>query len=336
MKYIKLGRTGINVSQLAIGTWSIGGLAFNLNMDSGWNSSSDRESLEGLHQAYNSGINFFDTADIYGHGHSERLIGKFIKEKQNKEIVLSSKVGYFKGTAIHAFHPKHMRNQLETSLSNMNIDCLDIYSFHNTNFGENSEYQDDAIAEMYKFKDEGKIRFIGLRLGHIYTPKRKSSTFEDQLNKDKKLLKIISPDIVQLKNNLLETKWPTWVFDLFEKENIGVVFNKPFAQGLLLNKYSPNELPIFPAGDHRRRKPEFKQEYLARLHKVLNNISDRFKLSNNNLISLCFQACFTNYPKACIVFGFKDKNQVKMNIDSWNKNIPIEVIEFAKQELQHV
>lgn len=335
MHYTILGNTKLKVSCVGIGTWALGGLAWNLNMDSGWSGSSDKESLRGLCYAYDNGVNYFDTADIYGHGHSERLIGQFIRENNPQDIIISSKVGYFKGTSIHAFHPNHMRNQVETTLRNIGVDCLDLYSFHNTNFGQKEEYRDDAIETMHKFIQEGKIKHIGLRIGHIYTPNKTSSNQNTKLFRDYDLLKLISPAIIQLKYNLLEwDTWPSQIFNWVKEENAGIIFNKPFAQGLLLGKYNYQSPPIFPEGDHRRRKSEYKVEFLKKINIALNKLTVKFGLSPQDLISLCFQACFSKHPEACTVFGFKTEEQVKLNLKASQSMLPKEVLTFAKEVIR--
>ena len=104
-----LGRSGIAVPAVGIGCWAIGGPDSNLGLPMGWDSGADeRAAAAGLEAAWAGGARLFDTADIYGHGRSERLIGRLVAGVRRDEIVLSSKVGYFAGTAEHGFEPGHM------------------------------------------------------------------------------------------------------------------------------------------------------------------------------------------------------------------------------------
>jgi aryl-alcohol dehydrogenase-like predicted oxidoreductase len=102
MQMRKLGSSNLTVSEIGIGGWAIGGPDTNLNMDMGWADTDDDQSLKGLFKAFELGANHFDTADIYGHGHSERLIGLFLKQVPRHAVVISTKVGYFRGCAPNA------------------------------------------------------------------------------------------------------------------------------------------------------------------------------------------------------------------------------------------
>lgn len=111
MQKCVLGKSGLAVSEIGIGCWAIGGPDWNLNMAMGWGGTDDEQSLAGLHKGYELGANHYDIADVYGHGHSERLIGKLLKDVPRDRIVVGTKVGYFHGCAPHAYHPLHMRHQ---------------------------------------------------------------------------------------------------------------------------------------------------------------------------------------------------------------------------------
>lgn len=102
--------------------------------------------------AYSIGATLFDTADEYGHGRSERLLGRLVEQVPRDSPVLSSKVGYFTGTAPHGYHPAHMRHQLEQTLDNLRTDYPDLYFFHHSEFGENDQLLEPAIETMRAFQ----------------------------------------------------------------------------------------------------------------------------------------------------------------------------------------
>ncbi len=142
----QLGATGITVPAIGIGCWAIGGPDDNLGMPMGWSTGANEvQSLAGLEKAWQCGARLYDTADVYGHGKSERLLGRLVAQVPRNEIVLASKVGYFAGTAEHGFEPRHMRRQLEQSLDNLQTDHLDIYAFHHPNFGTDDRWLQPAI-----------------------------------------------------------------------------------------------------------------------------------------------------------------------------------------------
>lgn len=341
MKTRLLGKSGIVVSEIGIGCWAIGGTDWNLNMPMGWGGYDNKESLKGLHCAFRLGANHFDTADVYGRGHSERLLGQFLEQIPRDKVIITSKVGYFRGTAVNAYHPLHMRHQLEMSLCNLKTDYLDNYNFHNFNFGEHDEYLDDAIATMYRFKEEGKIRNIGLRGPHTYGPdrvkgiKKPVSKYQRFLN----LVQLIQPDSIQIRYNMLSPiydKSEHNIFDWAETNNVGVFINKSLGQGLLLDKYDPDNPPIFPSGDHRSRKVWFQEKGLRVLKTKLTQMQERFGYGTKNLTRVAIQYCLARSKMACVVVGFRTPEQAEMNLAAADKPLSKRDIKFIQNLMTDV
>ncbi|MCG5214687.1 aldo/keto reductase [Streptosporangium soli] len=148
-----LGRTGITVPALGVGCWAIGGPDHNLGMPMGWSTGADeRAAIAGLETAWELGARLYDTADVYGHGLSERRLGHLIAQVPREQVVLSSKVGYFAGTAAHGFDPAHMRRQLGQTLDNLGTSHLEIYGLHHHDFGEDDRWLDPAIEAMHALR----------------------------------------------------------------------------------------------------------------------------------------------------------------------------------------
>ena len=121
MRYRTLGRTGWNVSEISFGAWAIGG---------SWGNVSDSESLAALHQAIDSGVNFIDTADVYGMGRSERLISQLKRERKD-DIVVATKAGRrLSPHTADGYNAKNLNAFIEDSLRNLSIDCLDLVQLH--------------------------------------------------------------------------------------------------------------------------------------------------------------------------------------------------------------
>ena len=163
MEYITLGRTKEKVSRISLGTWSYGGPnTLSGNHPVGWSGQDDNDSTNALTKAYESGINHWDTADVYGDGHSEKIIGGMWGDLPRNEIFLATKVGWDMGPYDYWYHPKHMRTNMERSLKNLKTDTVDLMYLHHCNFGKNNEYFDSALEVVNRFKEEGKTRFVGL------------------------------------------------------------------------------------------------------------------------------------------------------------------------------
>jgi aryl-alcohol dehydrogenase-like predicted oxidoreductase len=172
----------------------------------GWSTAEDAASRLGLGTAYQLGANLFDTADVYGHGRSERLLGHLVRQVARDTVVLSSKVGYFAGTAAHAYLPSAMRRQLETTLENLQTDHLDIYFLHNSNFGDDDRYLGGAIGQMRIFQDEGLINALGMRGPHRFATDRLTVPKQQRQDKYKRfrsLFREIRPDYLAVRFNAL-------------------------------------------------------------------------------------------------------------------------------------
>lgn len=328
MKFRRLGRTDLMVSEIGAGCWAIGGSFINLDLGAGWDGVREDEAKSGLITAIEMGANLFDTADVYGLGESERLIGWLLEKVQNEgitkreNIVIVSKMGYFKGCAPHGFDSLHMRHQLEMSLQNLKTKYLDIYFFHHLDFGPSDEYLDKAVRQMRKFKEQGLIHFIGLRGPHKFSLYRKikQDNFDGSYDRFFQLIEIIDPDVISLRYNMIT---PTYdepnsdIFKLAEERDIGILIYKPLGQGLLLDKYDSQNPPKFSQGDHRSRKVWFREKGLAILKSRLVQIKTKFVCeTTKDLVQLAIKYCLCRSKLACVLVGFRNANQLQESLST--------------------
>ena len=188
MRKITLGRTGAIVSAISLGTWSYGGENNSGKIPVGWAGQTDADSKAALIKCWGEGINHWDTADVYGNGRSEQVIGSIWETVPRNEIFLATKVGWDQGRHSHLYHPDQMRLNMDQSLRNLNTDCVDLLYLHHCNFGKNEEFFDDALEVIRKFQETGKTRFIGL-----------SDWFSDKIMK---FIDRCDPDVVQPYRNV--------------------------------------------------------------------------------------------------------------------------------------
>jgi methylglyoxal reductase len=307
----------LDVHPVGIGCWAIGGPDDNLGMPMGWSTASDGEALRGLEAACDLGANLFDTADVYGHGHSERLLGHLIRSAGRDRLVLSSKTGYFKGTAAHPYLPSAMRRQLETTLENLGTDHLDIYAFHNSEFGPGDRYLDSAVAQMRAFQKEGLIRAVGMRGPHRFAPDRRAlakGQREDKHARFRRLFEVIRPDCLAVRFNALTPAHdgPDGIFAFAAAHGASVLINKPLAQGLLTGKHDPDRPPALGPGDHRLRKAWFTPPALAILRDGLQPLRDRY--GPEHLAPVMIAYCLAQSPDAVVLAGFTTARQVTQNL----------------------
>ncbi len=163
MRTIRFGRTNVTVPTISLGTWGHGGPNTSEGASVGWSGHDDRLAKEALVEAHRRGIRHWDTADAYGNGHAETLIGEvFASGVPREDIFLATKFGWVKGPHDHFYDAGFMRAQCERSLRNLRTEVIDLYYFHHCDFGPNDVYFDAALATMRRLREEGKIRFIGL------------------------------------------------------------------------------------------------------------------------------------------------------------------------------
>lgn len=318
MKYRKLGKSDIEVSEISLGCWTMGGLNWVNGMPNGWADVNEIEIAEAINYAIDQGVNHFDNADVYGNGRAERMLARILGDRTNKFIV-ATKVGWFPGTAAHAFEPAHIRHQCEQSLINLNRDYIDIYYFHHGHFGDNDEYLDDAVEVMFRLKEEGKIRIIG----------QSAYSHEDF----QKLVPKVKPEVLQSWANAMEPLFieeGTPARNLMDENKISFVAFRPLGQGLLLNKYNKDNPPKFENGDHRKGIERFSVENLASLEPKIVKLKEKFG-SNIDDLARVAQQYLLHYPiLGTVIPGFRNLEQVKINLSAMDKPLTDEEFEFIK------
>lgn len=318
---------------LGIGCWAIGGEDTNLGLPMGWSTADDEASLRGLLRAFELGANLFDTADIYGHGHSERLIGRFLREVPRDQVVIASKVGYFAGTAPHAYQPLHLRHQLEQTLDNLSTDYLDIYFLHNFHFGPGDAYLSDAVEQLQTFRSQGLIRAIGMRGPHRFTLERLTTPKAERRDKHarfREVFQLVQLDVLAVRYNLLTPDSADDVFAWAAHHDVGVLINKPLAQGLLTGKYDPEQPPTFGSGDHRGRKRWFTPAALTILRDGLVPLRQRFGSRPADLVRVALRSCLQRADNAAVLVGFTTPEQVEMNFTCLGKALTAEDLAFIR------
>ena len=308
MEYNEIGKTGITISEIGLGCWTLGGFSWDYGKrSSGWAPVDLKEASEAIAFAIDNGVNHFDNADVYGNGLAERILADSLGKK-NKDVIIASKVGWFKGTAAHAYEPQHIRHQCEQSLVNLNRDYIDIYYFHHGDFGENDCYLEDACEAMERLKSEGKIRCIGL-----------SAYSEKEF---KRLVPRIRPSVVQSWAHAMDCHFiakNSALMNLCEEYAMSFVAFSPLNQGILLGKYKSSAPPVFPDGDHRRDSEKFKPEYLARAERGIEAVSETMGGSVEDLARIALQFVLYHDHVAGVIPGFRNVEQVKVNLSAGGK-----------------
>jgi aryl-alcohol dehydrogenase-like predicted oxidoreductase len=297
MRRVRFGRTEQKVSAIGFGTWAHGGPMTVGNQPVGWSGHDELKAREALMRAWELGINHWDTADVYGDGQAERLIGSLWEDLPRAEIFLATKVGWDRGRYPHYYHPDLIRARAERSLELLRTDRIDLYYLHHCDFGRNDRYLEPAAECLLRLREEGKVRFLGL------------SDWSS-----KKLARVsakMDPDVVQAYRNVLDDSYEAsglkgWV----EKNDAGVAFFSPLKHGLLLGKYrQPKE---FPEGDMRSRFPAFRdRRLLERLRANRAAIIDRFPHHPEAPLHALTGYLLADAPTGSVLVGQRDRKQAE-------------------------
>jgi aryl-alcohol dehydrogenase-like predicted oxidoreductase len=312
---------GLNreVSAIGAGCWTIGGPASNNGVPIGWDDVDPHDAFAALLTADELGVTFYDTADVYGLGRSERLLGRLVREVGRDELVLSSKVGYFAGTGPHPYHPDQMRHQLHTTLTNLGTDHLDVYFFHSTDFGPGDEYLADAVKLIHSWHADGVVGAIGMRAPHVFAEQwadgdgphsAETARFLD-------LFQEVAPDVVQARFNLLSPLYGSGeadIFDFARRHDVGVLIKQALGQGVLLGTHDPDHPPAFSPTDHRSTDPAFTPEALRTAATRLAPLRERFGHNPAALARVALRYALQHAPDSIVLTGFRHAAQIHMNI----------------------
>jgi aryl-alcohol dehydrogenase-like predicted oxidoreductase len=238
MHYRKFGNTDLLVSEIGFGAWAIGGGAMIGNVSIGWGDSDDTISEKAITASLDAGINFFDTADIYGLGHSEELLGNALKNR--KDVIIATKVG---NVSRHDqftvdYSKEYILKACELSLKRLRRETIDYYQLHTVRISHLQ--QGECIEAMELLQGQGKIRYWGLSL----------NTF-DPLPEAEYLLGIKKGNGFQLVFNLLNQK----AISLLKNSaysGYGMIARMPLQFGLLTGKFDSGA--TFPTNDHRKNR----------------------------------------------------------------------------------
>jgi myo-inositol catabolism protein IolS len=297
MRKIRLGRTNVDVPAVSLGTWGHGGPRVTESGESvGWKNNDDAESQRAMVEAYRNGITHWDTADAYGDGHAEKLIGELWKEVPRQEIFLATKFGYVLGPSNHPYDPKFMREQAERSLRLMQTDVIDLHYFHHSDFGPDDQWLDGALETMHRLREEGKVRFIGL------------SDWDG--SRIMRVIERIDPDVVQPYRNLVDDHYASSGLKAYvDAHDLGVAFFSPLKHGLLLGKY--DQPTDYGEGDFRSGVADFKDpEAIARYKRASAAVRARFPNVAEPVLHAVVGALLTDNPTACVLLGQRNPRQV--------------------------
>ncbi len=293
MKTRKLGSSDLNLSVIGLGAWAIGGSGWAY----GWGDQSDKNSVEAIKRSLDLGVNWIDTAPVYGLGHSEEIVGKAIKGLRDK-FYIATKCGLIwdaKGKLGYDLSAQSVKKEVENSLARLKISYIDLYQIH-------WPFPDDKIEEAWeeimRLKDEGKIRYGGVSNFNV-----------PQIQRILKIGPVVS---LQPPYNMLNRAIEKDIINFCADSNIGIVAYSPMSCGLLTGKYDGAKISSLPEDDWRKKENgEFREPKLEVnlwLIEELKKVADKLDIT---VAQLSLAWVINREAVTAAITGTRNKKQIE-------------------------
>jgi len=292
-----LGKTGIEVSEVGFGAWAVGGPAALGQFQIGWGVTDDAESVRAIETAFDCGVNFFDTADVYGAGHSEELLARVLAGRRDR-VVIASKGGNTtdsQGLWVKDFSGGFLAGRVEDSLRRLKTGYIDLYQLHTPRSPEQLQQSFDSAEKLDRLVEQGKLRSYGISIGPV----------ADGLAQIRQGFGAA----IQVVYNILEREPEKELLPTARKENYGIIPRVPLAYGFLTGKFTAES--TFGENDHRRHSvlPATRRNWTAKV--------DRLKPLANELgipmAQLALQYVLASPSVSVVIPGGKTEKQVRQN-----------------------
>ncbi|HUV14558.1 MAG TPA: aldo/keto reductase [Acidobacteriota bacterium] len=298
MKYRTLGRTGLKISEIGFGAWGIGAVM--------WKGAKDDESLQALNTAIDEGVNFLDTALVYGNGHSEQLVGEVVRARSERIYVATkvppkNRIWPARGSLEEVFPSDYIVVCVETSLRNLGLERIDLLQLHTWN----PEWlkQDEWFETLTELRQQGKMAYFGVSIN------------DHQPDSALELVRSGKIDTVQVIHNIFDQSPEDELFSACLEHSVGVIVRVPFDEGSLTGKITPQT--IFPKGDWRHAY--FKGDRKRQVHERAKVIESLLGEESNSLPDLALRFCLQPNAVSTVIPGMRSVKHVLANTSASEK-----------------
>ncbi|MCU0449920.1 MAG: aldo/keto reductase [Bernardetiaceae bacterium] len=296
MNLRKFGQTSLEVSEIGFGAWAIGGPAKAGSLPIGWGRTDDACSVRALHRALDLGINFYDTADFYGLGHSETLLGKTLGNRP--DVVVATKVGQKldeNGQLTLDYSPEHVAQACEASLRRLRREAIDFYQLHTAKVTHLRRAE--LIGALEKLQQTGKIRYWGVSLNTFVPEPEAEFCLENRLGQGFQLvLNLINQRVKPLLN-------------LMQQQQYGLIARMPLQFGLLTGKFNTDSK--FDESDHRSFR--LTPQVLGATLRALAHLERLAAKYDTSLTGLALSFAVSHPQVATVIPGMRTPEQVEEN-----------------------
>jgi aryl-alcohol dehydrogenase-like predicted oxidoreductase len=259
MEKKRLGNSDLELTPIGVGAWAMGGSGWAF----AWGPQDDDESIAAIHEALDRGVNWIDTAAVYGLGHSEEVVARALEGRANRPYVFTKcERNWNENREIYkSLKADSVRRECENSLRRLKVDVIDLYQIH---WPEPDEDVEEGWSTLAKLQEEGKVRWIGV-----------SNFNAQQMERCRKIAPITS---LQPPYSAISPEVESEILPYCQKHNIGVIVYSPMKSGLLTGKMTKERVAGFPEDDFRKRAPAFQEPQLSRnleLAELMRRIGER-------------------------------------------------------------
>ena len=290
MQTKQLGYTDLQLTTVGLGAWAMGGPWL-----FGWGPQDDDQSIATVQSAMDEGINWIDTAPIYGHGRSETVVGRALRQIKQKPLI-ATKCGLCwdeNHERITRLKAESVRAECHDSLKRLGIDTIDLYQIH---FYEPDEDIEEAWTEMTKLVEEGKVRYIGV-----------SNFSVEQIKRIQKIHPVAS---LQPPYSMLHRGVEDELLGYCQQNDIGVIVYSPMQRGLLAGKFDPERLANLPEGDHRKTNPDFQQPQFGATLELVEQLKKIAERSGRTCSQLAISWTLRRSEVTAAIVGARKPDQI--------------------------
>jgi aryl-alcohol dehydrogenase-like predicted oxidoreductase len=290
MQKRQLGNTDLNVTTVGLGTWAMGG-----PWQFGWGPQDDDEAIAAILTALEKGINWIDTAAIYGLGHSEELVGKALRQTVHKPFI-ATKCGLLwneRKEKVPCLKKESIRKECQVSLKRLGVDVIDLYQMH---WPEPEEDIEQAWEEMARLAEEGKVRYIGVCNFNIL-----------QIERIRKIYPVAS---LQPSYSMLHREVEDGLLQYCAEHNIGVIVYSPMQRGLLTGKFGQERLAGLALDDHRRRNPDFQEPQFSATLELVDKLRPIAERNGKTLAQLAIVWVLRQPEVTAAIVGARKPQQI--------------------------
>jgi aryl-alcohol dehydrogenase-like predicted oxidoreductase len=291
MEKRQLGNSDMQITSIGVGAWAIGGGGWEF----GWGPQDDSKSIAAIQEALDRGINWVDTAAVYGLGHSEEVVARALQGRSNRPYVFTkcSLIWNDRREIGHSLKADSIRRECEASLRRLKVDAIDLYQVH---WPDPDPEIEEGWAEMASLKKEGKVRFIGVSNFNV-----------EQMKRAQRIAPITS---LQPPYSLLAREIEQSILPYAAQQGIGVIVYSPMYSGLLAGAMTRERISKFPADDWRKGNPNFQEPLLSRNLRLAGLLGDIGTRHGRTAGEVAIAWTLHNSAVTAAIVGVRNREQV--------------------------